>query len=112
FEGDCSCAKPRTFLFDFMKTKLAFALLLIISPKVHADPQLTSWFTATSDQYARLFTTSAAETSGSFVTTWSRGTTTQSTPVYAGVHEVSYSNSWVYLKTSGIASHLMGPWYL
>src|SRR3989440_3616824 len=97
----------------FMKTKISFALLLAISAAtVHADPQLTSWFTATSDQYARLFTTTAAETSASSVTTWSRGTTTQLTPVYAGVHEVSYSNSWVYIKSSGLASHLMGPWYL
>src|SRR5438067_8499570 len=92
--------------------KIAVALLLAASATVQADPQLTSWFTATSDQYARLFTTTAAETSGSSVTTWSRGATTQSTPVYAGVHEVSYSDSWVYIKSSGLASHLMGPWYL
>lgn len=38
--------------------------------------------------------------------------TTQSTPAYSGVHEVSSSASWVYIKTSGLASHLMGPWYL
>src|SRR5437764_11966232 len=99
-------------LHSIMKTKITFALLLAISATVQADPQLNSWFTATSDQYARLFTTTAAETSGSSVTTWSRGTTTQSTAVYAGVREVSYSNSWVYLKSSGLASHLMGPWYL
>src|SRR5438067_2806290 len=95
-----------------MKTKITFALLLAISATVHADPQLTSWFTATSDQYARLFTTTAAETSGSSVTTLSRGTTTQSTAVYAGLHEVSYSNSWDYLKSSGLATHLMSTRYL
>jgi hypothetical protein len=95
-----------------MKTKIHFAFLLAISATVRADPQLSSWFTATSDQYARVYTTTAAETSGSSVTTWSRGMTTQSTPAYSGVHEVSYSNSWVYIKTSGLASHLMGPWYL
>ena len=95
-----------------MKTKTAFALIMAISVTAHADPQLASWFTATSDQYARLFTTTAAETSGSSVTTWSRGTTTQATPVYAGIHEVSYSNSWIYIKSSGLASHIMGPWYL
>ena len=92
--------------------KIAVALLLLGSVRVDADPQLTSWFTATSDQYARLFTTAATETSGSSVTTWSRGTTTQATPAYSGIHEVSYSNSWIYVKTSGLASHLMGPWYL
>jgi hypothetical protein len=92
--------------------KFTVILLLVAATNAFADPQLTSWFTATSDQYARLFTTTAAETSQSSVTTWSRGSTTQSTPAYSGVHEVSSSNSWVYVKTSGLASHLMGPWYL
>jgi hypothetical protein len=91
---------------------ISLATAVVFSATVRADPQLSSWFTATSDQYARIYPTTAAETSQSSVTTWSRGTNTQSTPVYSGVHEVSSSNSFVYIKTSGLASHLMGPWYL
>lgn len=96
-----------------MKTKFAFVVLVTLGGTLlAADPQLSTWFTATSDQYARLYTTSAAETSQSSVTTWSRGNTSQSTPVYSGIKQIDYSNSYVYIKTSGLASHLMGPWYL
>jgi hypothetical protein len=103
---------PRLKFTTVNRTLISFAMLVVFNAAVHADPQLSSWFTATSDQFARIYTTTAAETSQSSVTTWSRGTTTQSTPVYSGVHEVSYSNDWIYIKTSGLASHLMGPWYL
>lgn len=95
-----------------MKTTCAFLLTMAAAGTALADPQLDSWFTATSAQTARLYPTTAAETSRSPVTTWSRGTTSQSSPAYSGVHEVSSSNGWVYIKTSGLASHLMGPWYL
>lgn len=78
----------------------------------HADPQLTSWFTANSGQYARLYQTTAAQTAATKSTTWSRGAGTQSNPVYADVNEVAYSTSWVYIRSSGLASHMMGPWYL
>ena len=36
----------------------------------------------------------------------------QSSPTYAGVSEIVYSASWVYIRTTGIGSHIMGPWYL
>ena len=77
-----------------------------------ADPQLTSWFTANSGQYARIYQTTAAQTSGSTSTTWSRGQGTQSSPVYADINEIKVSGSWVYIRSSGLASHIMGPWYL
>jgi hypothetical protein len=77
-----------------------------------ADPQLTSWFTADSGQYARLYETTAAENAGAFVTTWSNSSFTQSLPAYSGVQEIDYSSNWVYLRSSGLGFHIMGPWYL
>ncbi len=73
---------------------------------------LRSWFTADSGEYARIFQTQAALTAGTSSTTWSRGSGVQSNPVYAGVHQVDYSASWAYIHTSGLGSHIMGPWYL
>ncbi len=77
-----------------------------------ADPQLTSWFTADSGRYARIYTNTASQTAGNAVTTWSNGTETQSSPAYSGVQEVDYSSNWVYLRSSGLGFHVMGPWYL
>ncbi|OYW74120.1 MAG: hypothetical protein B7Z37_19100 [Verrucomicrobia bacterium 12-59-8] len=85
---------------------------LLLATTVHADPQLTSWFTTDSGQYARLYQDSSAESAGTKSITWSRGSGTQSSPTYAGVSEIAYSASWVYIRTTGLASHVMGPWYL
>jgi hypothetical protein len=91
------------------------ALLLLFGATLataSADPQLTSWFTTNSGKYARLFTSSANESAGVSVTTWSRGAGVQTQPTYAGVNEISFSNNYVYIRTTGLASHVMGPWYL
>jgi YHYH protein len=93
------------------KTRLTL-LLLLSTAQLHADPQLTSWFTANSGKYARIYQTTADQTAGTTYTTWSRGSGTQSSPTYADVSEISYSSSWVYIRTTGLASHIMGPWYL
>ncbi|MFZ9941190.1 MAG: YHYH protein [Luteolibacter sp.] len=77
-----------------------------------ADPQLTSWLEEDSGRYARIYQSSAAETAGNSSTTWSRGSGVQSTPTYAGVSKIVYSDTWVYIRASGLAGHLMGPWYL
>ena len=76
-----------------------------------ADPQLTSWFTADSGQYARLYQTSAAEAAGTVFKTWSRGAGVQATPTYAGVSKIVHSAGWVYIRATGLPGHLMGPWY-
>ncbi len=94
-----------------MKRILLFSLASAFST-LCADPQLTSWFTANSGKYARIYQSTANETAQTTSTTWTRGTGTQTNPVYADVSEVSYSASWVYIKTAGLASHIMGPWYL
>ncbi len=94
-----------------MKRVLALTFVSLASG-LHADPQLTSWFTANSGKYARIYQSTANETAGTTSTTWSRGTGTQTNPTYADVNEINYSASWVYIRTTGLASHIMGPWYL
>ncbi len=86
--------------------------IVLTAPAATADPQLTSWFTADSGQYARLYQTSAAETAGTVSKTWSRGAGVQNTPTYAGVSKIVHSTGWVYIRATGLAGHVMGPWYL
>lgn len=33
-------------------------------------------------------------------------------PTYAGIHSVSHSANWIYIETTGLGSHVMGPWFL
>jgi hypothetical protein len=92
---------------------LAYTIItLCAASQLIAEPQLSSWNIGDSGRYARLFETSADETTLNFVTTWSNGAGTQNTPTYAGVHEVAYSDDWVYIRTTGLGQHIMGPWYL
>jgi arylsulfatase A-like enzyme len=94
--------------------KLARTLLFslaLTSSLVAQDPRISSWYTEGSGRYARLFPTLTEEAAGTPVTTWSRGQGTQTLPTYAGIHEVCYSNDWVYVRASGLGSHIMGPWY-
>jgi arylsulfatase A-like enzyme len=76
------------------------------------EPLLTSWFTRDSGQYARLFPTLADMNNGNAVSTWSRGTGVQASPTYSGVHQIDFSDQWVYIRSSGLPGHVMGPWYL
>lgn len=75
------------------------------------DPRTNSWFTANSTKLARIYTTDANKTNGVTVTTWSNGQQTQATPTYAGVQEIYSSASWVYIRSTGLGGHIMGPWY-
>ncbi|HEY2951333.1 MAG TPA: YHYH protein [Verrucomicrobiae bacterium] len=81
-----------------------------------ADPQLTSWLTTYSGQYARVYETDSDRLSGTTLTTWPRPGRTvmggQATPTYCGIHEISSSSGWVYLRTSGLGGHVMGPWFM
>lgn len=99
-----------------MKTKSSLATLLLLNffaiGSLHADPQLTSWFTTDSGRYARIYTTDATKASQTTSTTWTNGTTSQALPAYCGVQEVDYSSSWIYIRSTGLGSHIMGPWYL
>jgi len=87
-----------------IKSTVVVGLVCIFS--AHADPLVTSWFTANTGKYARIYTSLVNRTNGVSTTTW----TGQTSPTYAGVHEINYSANWVYVKNSGLASYVMGPW--
>jgi hypothetical protein len=93
---------------------LIAALFLVCTTTARAaeDPRLASWLTAPSGTYARLYESDAAKASGTSVTTWNRRQGVQSSPSYAGVMQVSSSADWIYLRSSGLGYHVMGPWYL
>ncbi len=94
-----------------VRTRLLAALALaVFTSAAHAEPLLSSWFTGISSKYARIYTSDANKLAGNSVTTWTNGTQVQSLPAYCGVQSVSYSAAWVYIKTSGLAGHVMGPW--
>lgn len=92
--------------------KCVAAMTAVVATATAADPRIDSWFTQDSGVYARIYRTVADEAAGSSVTTWSRGSGVQTLPIYAGVREISSSPSWVYIRSSGLASYVMGPWYL
>ena len=79
---------------------------------VVAPPLISSWFTRDSGRYARIYETLANQSAGTTSLTWSRGTLAQTLPAYAGVQEISSSASYVYVRTTGLGFHNMGPWYL
>jgi len=87
-------------------------MLGMLSLHCGAEPQLTSWYTSQSGKYARIFTSKENEAAGLTSATWSRGQGTQASPTYSGVHEIHHDASWVYIRTSGLGFHVMGPWYL
>lgn len=92
--------------------RLSLLVTLGCSFHIQADPQISSWYTEKSGRYAKIFESTADESAGSYVTTWSRGQTDQTLPVYAGIQEVAHSDNWFYIKASGLGTHVMGPWYL
>jgi hypothetical protein len=99
-----------------MKTQIALfvtiAALAALLTNAEADPQLTSWYTTNSGQYARIYQTTAEETAGTSLTTWNNSSFSQDLPAYSGVQEVDYSADWIYIRSTGLGFHTMGPWYL
>lgn len=89
---------------------LLLAAVSLASMPLIADPRIDSWITQRSGRYARVYLSDAAMQSGASVTTWSNGSQTQAQPAYAGVQELASDNDWVYLRTTGLALHTMGPW--
>ncbi|MDR3735387.1 MAG: YHYH protein [Acidobacteriaceae bacterium] len=69
----------------------------------NTKPQINGWFTAKSSQYATI-----QSATGVTSTTW----TGNSSAVYADIQAVAYSATYVYVSMSGMASHMMGPWWL
>src|SRR5436190_14609863 len=100
-----------------MKTRivrflLAPAFALVSLSLRAADPLIDSWFTTYSGKYARIYATDADKNSGNPVSTWTRGAISQNIPARCGVYFVGSSANWVYIRSTGLASHIMGPWYL
>ena len=96
-----------------MNFRCALLWMLFVShASLAADPRISSWFTDYSGAYARIYETLADQGNLNAVTTWSRGAGLQAEPTYAGIHEISYTENWVYIRTTNLAGHLMGPWYL
>ncbi len=78
-----------------------------------SNPLTSSWFTDHSGQYARTYPTTADQNALAPVTSWLHPTgNSQPTPTYAGVSEISKTASDLYIRTSGLAFQIMGPWYL
>ncbi len=95
-----------------MKTALSLLLFSTATSTLHADPQLSSWLTAYSSKYARIFKTDAERAAGTTTyTTWSNGQQNQTLPAYCGVQSISYSANWVYFNTTDLGAYTMGPWY-
>ncbi|MED5585665.1 MAG: YHYH protein [Verrucomicrobiota bacterium] len=91
-----------------------FSVTFTLAFQAFAQPVIHSWYTESTGRYARIFETAAAESSGpeAAVTTWDRGQGSQQLPTYAGVNEVSYNAANVYVRSTGLGAHIMGPWYL
>ena len=87
--------------------------LVLLTQLVHATPLLDSWYLEGSRNYARIYGYESDITNKTSYTTWSHPSagTGQTEPVYAGVHEISYDADYVYVRSSGLGSHVMGPWW-
>ncbi len=87
-------------------------------------PLENSWLTYSGSGYARIYKTQANATAASQIssTTWpvpfnapgSPHPVTQGgqpTPAYAGIQSLRVSANWVYMQSSGLPYHVIGPWY-
>jgi hypothetical protein len=98
-----------------MKTILTSIIAGIFLVAINAradDPRTNSWFTTYAGQYARIYTNDLSRTNGISQTSWTNGTTIQTLPAYCGVQEIYSSSNWVYIRSTGLGSFVMGPWYL
>ena len=87
----------------FMVTKI---------PVLASDARTNCWLTTYSGQYARVYTNSTMQQDGTALTTWANSSFSQSLPAYCGIQEVYSSSNWVYVRSTGLASYTMGPWFL
>ncbi len=92
-----------------------------LTARAAADPLVDSWVTDTGGKYARIYKTQAAALAGNSSITWTnteipippgRAGGGQTIPAYAGVQSIRVSSNFVYVQSSALANHVMGPWYL
>lgn len=95
-----------------MKTFFIIAFSVVSAAGALANPQITSWFTADSGQFAQIYRTDADKFSGRTETTWSNGRQNQWQPAFNGVQEILSSANWIYVRSTGLGSQMMGPWYI
>ncbi len=79
-------------------------------PAQSLDPRTNCWLTIYSGKYARIYTNNAMLAAGNTLSNWSNAQNTQSAPAYCGVQEVYSSTNWIYVRSTGLASYIMGPW--
>jgi hypothetical protein len=82
----------------------------MLAASVYADPQITSWFTVDASKPAQIYRTEAEKNADQPVTTWSNGRNTQAQPADCGVQEILSSANWIYIRSTGLGSQVMGPW--
>jgi hypothetical protein len=94
-----------------MKIFLIVSSFVTFVAGASANPQIASWFTLDSGQYSQIYRTDADKFSGRAETTWSNGRQIQSQPAFNGVQEILSSSNWIYVRSTGLGSQVMGPWY-
>lgn len=80
---------------------------------MNAASHAGSWITSNALRYARVYRNTYDMINGIAVTTWSNnpiGTLSQSLPAYSGVQEIHSTVDDVYVRTTGLGHHVMGPW--
>lgn len=92
----------------FLFTSVSFVSAQVIA---ESNPRVSSWLTKYASKYARVYTNDTMKASGTTVTVWGNGTQNQTMPSYCGVQEIYSSSNWVYIRNTGLGSHIMGPWY-
>ncbi len=104
-------------LFHRQSLPLCLTALLLCGTMASAaalaetTPRVTSWLTNYSGKYARVYTNDTMKLAGNSITTWGNGTQNQTLPSYCGIQEIYSSTNWVYIRNTGLGSHIMGPWY-
>ncbi len=93
-----------------MKTVYLAVVVGALAANGYADPQIASWFTMDSGKFAQIYRTDAEKASGWPGTTWSNGRNVQSQPAFCGVQEILSSADWIYVRSTGLGSQVMGPW--
>ena len=93
-----------------MKVIFYAVMFCTLATNVFADPQIASWFTLDSSKFAQIYRTDAEKFSGKTETTWSNGRNVQAQPAFCGVQEILSSSNWVYIRSTGLGSQIMGPW--
>jgi hypothetical protein len=93
-----------------MKILSVVLIFIALTATASADPQLTSWFTLDAGKFAQIYQNDADKIAGRTETTWSNGRNVQSQPAYCGVQEILSSANWVYIRSTGLGSQIMGPW--